>query len=166
LTAALERFGFIPGPEPRRSSPLSGLAAAVAALVLSGIALPYMDRWTFASTYPYLEDFQELDAGLRSRLKEEGIQDGFQLLERAGRGDPALAPRRHFIELSLLKGIGPETARALKSCGIESVSSLALARDEELRSCLARQPLRHQPAPAEIRVWIRAAKGIKTLPAE
>ncbi|MBI4586509.1 MAG: helix-hairpin-helix domain-containing protein [Planctomycetes bacterium] len=158
LAAALERLGFIPGTAPRRSSPLSGMAAMAAALALSGIALPYMDRGTFASTYPYLEDFREIDLGVRGRLEEEGVRDGFQLLERAGRGDPALAPWRHFIELSMLEGIGPETARALKSCGIESVSVLALARDEELHSCLARQPLRHQPSRAEIRVWIRDAK--------
>lgn len=160
--AALERFRLVPPPAAAAATTgttVPRLAAGVlVSLAITAGTLAAMDRRTFASRYPRLESFEEIDPQLRQRLRSEGVWDGFGLRERIRAGDPELAPHRQFVELTLLRGIGLESARALGRCGVESIGDLAARDARELEECLARQDLHHRPTAAEIRVWIRAAR--------
>ncbi len=134
-------------------------SAAFAVLVLGG-----MDRWTVSSTTPRLAGLPGVSATEQTRLAGAGLCDVFRIAglavdsiaARAGL-DPAAARRvREGARLATLRGIGTRHAAELWQGGITSVAALAQAEP-----ALVLRLTRHgaRPTPAEVRVWIRAARA-------
>lgn len=136
---------------------------AFAALVLAG-----MDRWTISSTTPRLADLPGATAEARRRLQEAGHGEVFRLARTppetwrvgAGLGPEEARLAHEAARLSALRGIGTRHAAALIAGGIATVEALAAADPDSVWR-IAHQGSRRggaRPTPAEVRVWIRAAR--------
>lgn len=164
VVAALERWAVGGAGTVRRSFVAVLLALAVSCGAAAAV-LPAMDRYTVASWYPDLEAYGEIPAPERESLRARGITDGFDLLEAIHRGAlraPAAERQRlaDFVELSLLRGIGVEKARALGRLGIHDIADLSRARPATLFRDLATTDfaISHRLTSAEVRVWVRGAR--------
>lgn len=139
-------------------------AAAFGVLVLAG-----MDRWTISSTTPRLPELPGITAETRERLEGAALDDVFTLarlpaesLARLGGLSAEQAQAvRDAARLSTLRGIGTRHASALTAGGITSVAALAAA-DPAVVWRLARRQGDARPTPAEVRVWVRAARRAVT----
>jgi Domain of unknown function (DUF4332) len=139
---------------PRRAVIALGFVAAV----LAGI-----DRWTVSSTRPSLDQVSGLSAGTRTRLAAAGLADVFPAAVlpadtlAARTGLPTAEARRvgETLRLVALRGIGTRHAAQLAAVGVTSVADLARADPAPLWRALPHDP---HPTPAEVRVWVRAAR--------
>jgi hypothetical protein len=160
VVESLSVAGLLPAPRVR-SGPVRGAALLAAALIPSlgfaAGALHGMERLTFASLYPLVEDLPGLGDSRREDLRRRGIGDCFSLREAVSRSgeDRSLEER---LDLVLLAGIGIEKALALEGLGIRSVGDLARADPAEVSSKIERLDLRHLPTRAEVRYWVREAR--------
>ncbi len=133
-------------------------SVALAVLVLVG-----MDRWTVSSTTPLLADLPGVPAEERERLRQAGWTDVFwiarapvaELAYRANLTPDKAHAAHDAARLSALRGIGTRHAAALIAGGIGTVEALAAADPDSVWR-IAHRSVR--PTPAEVRVWIRAAR--------
>jgi hypothetical protein len=147
--------GSRPGPARRAALLASALGAS---LLAAALALPAMDRVTFASLYPMVGELVRLSPSERAQLEARGIEDCFQLRSfLAARGESS-SPLGRAVELVLHAGIGAEKAQALEVLGIHTVDSLASSDPEDLWRKLEGVELRHRPLLAEVRYWVRKAE--------
>jgi hypothetical protein len=162
-------FSFIQTGTARRRRLLALMA------VLGSIAIEVgMQRFTVHSRRPLLAELSGLDGASVAGLERAGITTPERLVAaaerlgiaalaaRAGVPEKTLAPAEAQARLALHKGMGAPAAILLEHEGIRSVSDLAAADPEELFRRLL--PLagslnRQAPTPAEVRVWIRAARA-------
>ena len=136
---------------------------AVFALGFVVLALAGIDRWTVSSTLPYVDDLPGVSATARTRLERAGLRDVFRLAALApdsvaarsglppGEAQGAVTAAR----LVTLRGIGTRHAARLQAAGVTSVARLARADPDSLWRALPHDP---HPTPAEVRVWVRAAR--------
>lgn len=149
-------------------------AARLAAVVLSATVEFAVERATVHSRRPLLVEMAGLDAAAVERLGSAGIpspewlsrlaaKEGIEVLSaKTGLAAPALARAAAQADLSLHKGMGAPRAILLRACGVGSLAELARQEPEELwRRLAALAPARRQdpPQPAEVRVWVRAARS-------
>ena len=144
-----------------RSVWLVPLGTLLVALTLAGI-----DHWTVSSTLPYLQNVSGISAAARAGIERAGITNVFQLASLspdtvATRAAIPLAEARSVIEaarLVTLRGIGTRHAAQLQAVGIPTVAQLAAADPDRLWRSLPRSI---HPTPAEVRVWVRAARDTR-----
>ncbi len=149
------------GPRlPARARALLILAAAL----LSLGALRGMERWTISSTTPRMEALAGRRTGALRRL-------GYDIFSLARADSATVArvggvPLRHagrwvrLARLATLRGIGSANALRLERLGVRSVAELARADPDSLFRRLAAEGA---PAirPERVRVWVRAASGLR-----
>jgi len=122
-----------------------------------------IDRWTVSSTLPYLDELPGVSATTRSRLTTAGFHDVFHLATlppdtvatRAGLPPAEAQDVVATARLVAFRGIGTRHAAGLRAAGITSVAQLARADPDSLWRAL---PHDRHPTPAEVRVWVRAAR--------
>jgi len=148
---------------PRLPAPARALLILIAALLSAGV-LRGMERWTITSTTPRLDEL----AGRKAAALERLGYDAFSLaradsaaVARAG-GVPLRRAGRwvRLARLATLRGIGGANALRLERLGVRSVAALARADPDTLSSRLAAEGA---PAirPERVRVWVRAASGLR-----
>jgi hypothetical protein len=137
-------------------------AAACSAVLFAAIALPGMERNTFASIYPaigHLEPhIREVAPGALDSITS--ASDAFTLLDEL-RSRPAREGEEElvsFLEMVTLAGIGAEKALALRAIGVRTVGDLARSEWREIYGALRERMERGRLTPAEVRVWWRAAR--------
>lgn len=139
-------------------------AAAAAILVLAA-----MDRRTFASTLPWVSQLPAIAPDVVRRLERDGLGDAFRIA-RAGPQvlirdsmSPGDAGRLFALaQLAALRGIGARNASALDAAGYHTVTQLGNAEPDVVWRAV-RRPDAVRPTPAEVRVWVRAAKHASAL---
>ncbi|MDH3458792.1 MAG: DUF4332 domain-containing protein, partial [Gemmatimonadota bacterium] len=149
------------------------LASWLAAGVFVVAALAGMERWTISSTTPRLRDAPDLTAAEVQQLREGGYSSVFRLAAAAA---PTVAEQASFepsvatqatdwARLATLRGIGSDHAQTLATVGVRTVCSLARRMPGDLWNTLraaqehrrdGQSPVR--PVPAEVRIWIAAAR--------
>jgi hypothetical protein len=163
-----------PGAQTVRSASGHRLVAAggVALLFCLGTFALTLDH-TARSQRPLLRELEGLDRqteiGLRaasvasperllSSIRHQGLE---ALAKRASVDVDRLRKARRHATLALHKGMGTEAARLLLSVGVTTLADLAEEEPAELTRRLRRvaeQDEGQTPRPAEVRVWIRAAR--------
>jgi Domain of unknown function (DUF4332) len=144
-------------------APRTNARTLLASVLFALLVLVGVDHWTVSSVSPGLADLPGISNAVRTRLHDAGWTDVFRLAraptaEIAYRAritpDEALAARQ-AARLSTLRGIGTRHAAALIAAGIGTVEALAQADPDSLGRAVHHSP---RPTPAEVRVWIRAAR--------
>lgn len=140
-------------------------ARRVAASVLFALlVLAGMDRWTVSSTEPRLADLPGVTNGVLDRLRGAGWTDVFRLA-RAPAAELAYSAKlrpedaraaQNAARLVTLRGLGTAHAATLIGAGISSVAALAEAAPDSVWRLVHRGA---RPTPAEVRQWVRAARG-------
>ncbi len=154
--------------------PLRRRALVAGAVLVFSIAVyfPMQDK-TVRSRRPLLSELPALGAAARERLAAAGIETPERLLRAVNReGIPTISGRtgipaeavgraRDTTVLALHKGMGVGRAQLLEAAGIGNLSRLAQEdpdnlwrRVADLASRLGQDP----PRPAELRVWVSAAR--------
>lgn len=174
LMGSLQRFRLLPSlPDSRSALRPSGmeksrcfvsLAAAAAAAVLgAAIALPRMERHTFASVYPEGTEMARA-LGKMGIVADQRVEDldAFTYLRLLEERPPSERSREtvDFLRLVTLAGVGFEKALALRDAGVRSLDDLAHRDDAELYAALKERPGDSRLTRAEIRVWLRAARKV------
>ncbi len=170
---AVAAFCFFSAVSEIRRRPLRRALGAAAALLFSiAVYFPMQER-TVRSRRPLLSELPGLDAAARGRLAAAGIETPEWLLRAANReGIPAITARtgipagdvRHARDttvLALHKGMGARRALLLEAAGIGDLAALAREDSEGLWRRLGELAARlgdDPPRPAEVRVWISAAR--------
>ncbi len=144
------------------------VAGAFAALALAG-----MERRTISSTTPQLRDAPHLSATERQQLAQGGYSSVFRLAaagadvvaERAGIPPDVATTTTEWARLVTLRGIGSSHAETLAEIDVRTVCSLARRTPGRLwnavKAAQGTDPARPppvRPLPAEVRVWIAAAR--------
>ena len=172
---ALVALGLLPewelGLPARERRPRRELAGAALALAASVPAVVGVNLWTLRATRPEVDEVAGIDAGAAARLRERGIATADELLRARERGalgelERELGPERlaralEHARLMDLRGLGAPGARWLEAAGVASVDELARADERDLLARLdAARPSVElpPPRPAEVRVWLRAAR--------
>src|SRR5205823_13179482 len=127
-------------------------------LVLAGT-----DRWTVSSTAPRLVDLPGVTNAVHERLRSAGWDDVFrvartpvaELAYRANVSPGEARAAREAARLVTLHGIGSRYAATLMASGIGSVAALAAADPDTIWRRGRAGP---RPTPAEVRVWVHAAR--------
>jgi hypothetical protein len=152
------------------------IAAALPAALFTVAVLLGMERWTISSTTPHLRDIPGVDAARADRLAAAGLDSPFRLAASAA---PDVAQHAAIdgaaadsivesASLIVLRGIGTRHAARLNAAGVRTVCGLASHEPVPLwRSLWARThattaagwlPPPGRPTPAEVRVWVGAAR--------
>jgi hypothetical protein len=154
------------GPWRRMTTAL--VAVGFATLVLLG-----MERWTISSITPHLGNMPGVSAVTVSALDAAGVSSPFVLarsdvdsLARTGAPREAVWRAVETARLVTLRGIGALHATRLAMLDVRTVCQLARQHPGTLwrtyhhapRARNARLPGRVRPTPAEVRVWIGAAR--------
>jgi len=141
------------------------IPATLAILVI----LAAMDQRTFASTLPYLRQLPTVDAALAEKLERAGLHDAFGVVRvgpaaliREGMPSQEAAELYALARVAALRGIGCRNAGALAKAGYESVERLGTADPHAVWEAVRRPDAPH-PSPAEVRVWVAAARGLSAL---
>jgi hypothetical protein len=161
---------------PRRVVPTVALAVVFVAAVLTS-----MERWTISSTVPRLAEIPGISSDAAARLSASGIATPFRLArhsatavaERTGLAPTAARDLVESSRLVTLRGIGTRHAATLHALDVRTVCALARRQPIPLwravqtrggdpppgstRSSLTAPP-GDRPTPAEVRVWIGAAR--------
>jgi hypothetical protein len=155
-------------------------AAVLLSIALCAAVEPALVRETVRSMRPLLEELPALDAGAVERLKAAGIPTPERLSRAAaargvkalsldaGIAEPTLARAAAEADLAIHKGLGAPRAALLEAAGVDNVAQLALQDPGELEArlaALAASRAEEPPRPAEVRVWVRAARASGGRPA-
>ena len=144
-------------------APRTNVRTVLASVLFAGLVLVGVGHWTVSSVSPGLADLPGISDAVRTRLQDAGWTDVFRLA-RAPAAEIAYRARitpdealtaRQVARLSTLRGIGNRHAAALVAAGIGTVETLAQADPDSLWRTVHHSP---RPTPAEVRVWIRAAR--------
>ena len=144
-------------------APRTNVRTVLASVLFAGLVLVGVGHWTVSSVSPGLADLPGISDAVRTRLQDAGWTDVFRLA-RAPAAEIAYRARitpdealtaRQVARLSALRGIGNRHAAALVAAGIGTVETLAQADPDSLWRTVHHSP---RPTPAEVRVWIRAAR--------
>ena len=135
-------------------------SAAFVLLVLTGI-----DHWTVSSTTPALRDLPGVTNGVISRLRAGGWETVFrvalspvaEIAYRANLSPDDARAAHEAARLVTLRGIGTAHAAALIGGGFASIEDLARADPDSVWK-VVRGGRGARPTPAEVRVWVRAAR--------
>ena len=166
---ALVVLGWIPEWEGLASAahpwkPRRALAAALASLIFSAVAIAGLNRFTVRATRAWISDLPGIPAEAVARLAEAGIDHPEDLVRAAEAGglDPALARWSEAARLMSVRGLGRRGHAWLADAGVHTVEELARSDPAQLeRQILASgrgEP--PTPSPAEIRVWVRGARAL------
>ncbi len=169
---ALGVLGLAPAPPDaaptsRGLSPLVRSAAVVAALAFAVTTLLGMERRTISSLTPRLTDLPTATPSEVHALRAAGYHSVFALAAadplELTRTDPQALPEAgrlvSMAGLVSLRGIGTVHASRLADVGVRSVCQLARRSPGSLWTAVhAAAPERARPTPAEVRVWIGAAR--------
>jgi hypothetical protein len=163
-----------PEPQPRRPVARGVYAAACgAALALALLTHAAALRHTVASRRPILTELQGIDGTAVARLRSAGIPTPERLhravlsrgvasvAERTGLARPRIERAFRQAALSIHKGMGAPAALLLESAGVGSVRELSRREPMELARTLQGLALGSRvraPRPAEVRVWVEAAR--------
>ena len=171
---AIGAFCFFSAASEIRRRPLRNRALAAGAALLFSIAVYFpMQEKTVRSRRPLLSELTGLDAPARGRLAAAGIETPERLLRAINQeGVPAISARigipaaavgraRDVTVVALHKGMGVPRALLLEASGIEDLARLAREDPEDLwrrLEAVAASTGQDPPRPAEVRVWISAAR--------
>ena len=149
------------------------LAASAAAVVALAVLLG-MERWTVSSTTPRLAELPAVTRPEVRVLRDAGYHSVFRIADADGETLAAASglPRERAAailetaRLVTLRGIGTAHAADLAAIGVGTVCQLARrspgALGAEFRHAGGRPPdapaIGRRPTPAELRVWIGAAR--------
>jgi helix-hairpin-helix protein len=158
---ALEVWSSYHWLAPQTSRRTVAASALFVLLVLAGI-----DHWTVSSTAPRLAELPGVTNAVLYRLRDAGWSDVFRLARapvaevayRANLSPADARAARDAARLTTLRGIGTAHAAALIGGGITSIEGLAAAAPDSVWR-LVRDRGRLRPTPAEVRVWVRAARA-------
>ncbi len=177
MARALVKLNLLPEwqvgrSEESASTPiLSGNARAGAiagAVILSGVVLAGMDRWTVDSVTPRPETVPGIPDGIAEYAAQRGVRDLDGIIKMIDAGQlrvpgassaEAMQALRDRCELALLGGIGTENVGRLTRAGISSVEELALLSPEEVTQRLDASQPGWSPHPRRVDVWVRAARA-------
>jgi hypothetical protein len=160
----------VPRPDGAPARPLSrnGKAAAiVGAVVIGGLILTGMDRWTVDSVTPRPEDIPGIPDGIAEYAAAHGVRDVPGLIEMIDEGTlrvpgqssgASLVELRDRCELVLLTGIGARNAARLDRAGVSSVKDLALRDPADLTRAMAQMNAEWTPRPRRVQIWVQAAR--------
>jgi len=153
------------------------LAASVAAVVAVAVLLG-MERWTVSSTTPRLAELPAVTRPEVRVLRDAGYHSVFRIADADGEALAAASglPLARAVailgtaRLVTLRGIGTGHAADLAAVGVGTVCQLARrspgALGAELRHAGGRPSdaprIGRRPTPAEVRVWIGAARRVCT----
>lgn len=141
-----------PKPKGRVSDRRLFTAFVLFSAVTSVLALdPVVHSWR-----PLLDDLNGLDAAEITSLQAAGVRSPEQLVRYVESGATGYDEPYMHANLSLHKGMGTVMAAGLIAQGIDSIPALAVADASTLHASL--QHLENPPRPAQVKVWIRAAK--------
>jgi predicted flap endonuclease-1-like 5' DNA nuclease len=140
----------------------------VVALVAAVVTLRGMERYTISSTSPQLAQLPTSTAAEQHALRVSEYRSVSALAE-APPSDVAAATSLtdgaserlvRMARLTMLRGIGTRHAASLADLGIRSPCQLARWSPGSLWTAVHRQEAddRERPTPAEVRIWIRAAR--------
>lgn len=166
-----ERRGFV----PERTSSRVGLALVIAAAaVFCTATLLGMERWTISSVAPTLDDLPRAGR-YADHVRAAGVDSPFELAatpEEHLAQHPDIAPSRAVMltetaKLATLRGLGATHARRLQNAGVFTRCRLAVEdplslwrryhrQSGDVPPVTATPPVR--PTPAEVRVWVTAAR--------
>ncbi len=145
----------------------------LAAAALSWLAFEAMVEKTVGSLRPVLSELTAIDGQAAAALRASGIptperlyravrRDGLEAVStRSGIAAERVKQAFEHASLALHKGMGTSYARLLRTEGIGSVRELAFADARSLWLRLRRAAEEigvEAPRPAEVKVWIRAAR--------
>jgi predicted flap endonuclease-1-like 5' DNA nuclease len=140
----------------------------VVALVFAAVTLRGMERYTISSTSPQVAQLPTVTSDEQHALRGGGYRSVSALAE-APPSDVAAATSLtddaserlvRMARLTMLRGIGTRHAASLADLGIRSPCQLARWSPGTLWTAVNRQAgvERERPTPAEVRIWIRAAR--------
>jgi hypothetical protein len=167
------RAGMAPaadGSRPYRASTPVIVAAMVASIFAATAVALGMERYTISSTTPRLEQLPGTSPGIVHGLRAAGYSSVFALadaevntvIRRTGMEAIDLRTLVEAARLATLRGIGTAHTAALADIGIASVCGLARADPGQLWTAVVatRREQEHpaRPTPAEVRVWVGAAR--------
>lgn len=139
--------------------------AGLAAVIFSGGVLLGMEHYTISSTVPQLADVPGVDQPTSTMLRDAGIASVFDLaaaqpaiLQRIGLAQPEAPTLVARARLVALRGIGTGHAGTLVDAGIDDICELAAQEPDRLIRKIRGNSKTIRPTPAEVRVWIRAAR--------
>ncbi len=153
--------------------PALRVLSAAGAVVFSILVLLGMERWTISSVVPRLDDLPTIDAADAQALARAGIPSPFALATqvpesvatRTGRSADEARRWINAARLATLRGLGAIHAERLRRLDIGSVCELARREPADLWLWLLDVPAdpaastpAPRPTPAEVRVWVRAAR--------
>ncbi len=153
-------------------APWTNRRTVLASVLFTLLVLAGIDRWTVSSTTPRLADLPGVTNGVLYRLRDAGWTDVFrvarapaaELAYRANVSPADARAARDAARLTTLRGIGATHAAALIGGGITSIEQLAAATPDsvwEIVGAARRGSRRSNPTPAEVRVWVRAARSAR-----
>lgn len=167
-TFGLARAPFATTAPPRPAGRGLRTAAVLLAAVLSAATLRGMEHYTISSTTPRLEDLPLATATNVRALRAAGYQSVPAVSAAVPRavadatGLTADTGERlvRMARLTMLRGIGSDHAARLAALGIRSVCGLARWSPGRLWRVIhgAGAAGAVRPTPAEVRIWIRAAR--------
>ncbi len=148
-------------------------ATWLAAIVFVALALAGMEQRTISSTTPRLRDARHLSSAELQQLRKSGYSSVFRLAsaeaylvaDRAGLPPDVATTMTAWARLVTLRGIGSTHAETLAEIDVRTVCSLARQTPGFLWNAVkgAQRNRREgrpyvRPSPAEIRIWIAAAR--------
>ena len=149
----------------RRALPRRAATASLVGLVFAALAIVAVNRWTVRSTRATLADLPGVPHESAERLRGAGLRFPEDLLE----APPAelawidAGTRATWMEtarLAALKQMGARGLAWLAAVGVHSVTELARRDPSELLETIsAASGPSPAPTPAEVRVWVRAARA-------
>lgn len=156
-----------------RRGDLTVWALAVLAVAGSHLAFEGLREHTVRSERPVLGEIETLSASDIEWLRAAGAPTPERLVRRVDRRglevvttatgvDGAVLEEAYQVSrLALHKGMGVPVAERLRDVGIRSTDDLAAASPDELWSRLRSAAAADEevPDPAEVRVWVRAARA-------
>jgi hypothetical protein len=167
-TLGLARSTTDASPSRQAAGPLARAGAVMFAVAFVVTVLLGMERLTISSTTPRLEDLPTATASEVHALRVAGYHSVFAIAaadpsELADDGLVTLREAERLVmraRLASLRGIGTRHAGRLTELDIGSVCQLARRSPRslwtDLRQAADRESVR--PTPAEVRVWIGAAR--------
>jgi hypothetical protein len=162
------------GPEARGPGAPRALAAAgVAAALLWNLAVyAGIDRFTVQSYSPELRWMEGIEAETLDRLEQAGVTRPLDVLRRTGTPEAAarlaaatgVAPEalgalRAACRLADTRGLGAAHSNTLRRLGITTVEILARQDPAALHARWEAAAGARAPTPAQVRVWVRAARA-------
>jgi hypothetical protein len=162
-------FSFVRALRAPRRRP-----TAVAAAIFCAVVELAIEDHTLRSRRPLLSELAGLDAAAVSALQDAGIPTPERLSRAAAKSGiesvagraslpaPVIARAVRHADLALHKGLGAPRAALLQAAGVPDVGDLARRDPEDLFERLSRlseELGQDPPRPAEVRLWVRAARS-------